>query len=224
VRPAPCWLVRARWSPPFGPDNAFLRTVAPAVTPLALVEPPRYPPGLGHELLRKAARQTWVVYAKRPLAGPQQVVRYFSRYTHRIAMSNSRLVSYDGGEVTFSWRDRSAGNRKKLLTLSGRHFARRLLSHVLPRGFVRIRHYGLLGNRTREKDLQRCRELLDAGQSVTAVPPGATDDHDWVDAFQRIFGIDPLLCPACGEGRLSLRSSLPRPEPPPRAPPEVGSS
>jgi hypothetical protein len=177
-----------------------------------------YPERPGQELLRKAARQTWVVYAKRPLAGPVQVVRYFSRYTHRIALSNSRLVSYDGSEVSFIWRDRADGNRKKILTLRGREFARRFLWHVLPRGFVRIRHYGLLGNRTREKDLQRCRELLDAGQSVSAPATGAQVD-EWVDAYQRIFGTDPLLCPACGEGRLTLRSTLPRAEPPPRAPP-----
>jgi hypothetical protein len=180
-----------------------------------------YPQRPGQELLAKAARQAWVVYAKRPMAGAAQVVRYFSRYTHRIVLSNSRLVSYDGSEVTFAWRDRSDGNRRKNLKLTGREFARRFLWHVLPRGFVRIRHYGLLGNRTRGKDLQRCRELLDAGQGVPALVVGSQSD-DWVNVYQRIFGTDPLLCPACGEGRLTPGPALLRAERSPRAPPSEG--
>lgn len=173
--------------------------------------------------LSKAATPTWVVYAKKPLTGPEQVVRYLARYTHRIAISNSRLVSYDGSAVTFLWRDRADGNRRKRLCLSGSDFSRRFLWHVLPQRLVRIRHYGLLSNRTREKDLEQCRALL--GQGRTAGPAANKGAEDWVASFERVFGSDPLRCPACGEGRLTLRLPLPpsgqeQPQQPaPRSPP-----
>ena len=181
-----------------------------------------FAPLRGRELLREAARQTWVVYAKRPLAGPEQVVRYVSRYTHRIAISNSRLRAYDGSEVTFLWRDRADNNARRDLTLSGREFARRFLLHVLPRGFVRIRHYGLLSNRTRHSDLEQCQRLLGAlnspGRDTTF--PG-TDD--WVDRYRRIFQADPLLCPVCREGRLTIHLPLVPAPTLSRPPPEAGA-
>lgn len=176
-----------------------------------------FPERAGKALLKKAARPNWVIYAKKPLAGPEQVVRYVARYTHRIAISNSRLVSYDGSEVTFLWRDRGDGNRRKTLRLSGPDFSRRFLWHVLPRRLVRIRHYGLLSNRTREKDLERCRALLADGH--LSRPPASKRAEGWVTIYERIFGRDPLQCPACGEGRLTLRWPLPpAQEPLPRAP------
>jgi hypothetical protein len=167
-----------------------------------------FPEGAGKALLQKAARQTWVIYAKKPLAGPEQVVRYVARYTHRIAISNSRLVSYDGSEVTFLWRDRAERNRKKKLRLSGPDFSRRFLWHVLPPRLVRIRHYGLLSNRTREKDLERCRALLGSRHSA-GDPAASKSGEDWVASFERLFGTDPLQCPACGEGRLIRQLPLP---------------
>lgn len=173
----------------------------------------------GKALLQKAARVTWVVYAKPPLAGPQQVVRYLARYTHRIAISNSRLLCYDGSQVTFFWRDRADGNRKKKLRLSGQDFARRFLWHVLPSKFVRIRHYGLLSNRTREQNLERCRDLLHGSSIAPATI--AADSEGWVATYQRIFGRDPLLCPACKQGRLTVHLPLPSArlgQPPPSAP------
>lgn len=166
-------------------------------------------PDAGRIPLKKAARQTWVIYAKKPLAGPEQVVRYVARYTHRIAISNSRLVSYDGSAVTFLWRDRADKNRKKKLRLSGPDFSRRFLWHVLPPRLVRIRHYGLLSNRTREKDLERCRALLGRGHSTAPTASKSAQAEDWVASFERIFGTDPLRCPACGEGRLIHRLPLP---------------
>lgn len=157
--------------------------------------------GRARSLLQQAARTTWVVYAKRPLAGPEQVVRYVARYTRRIAISNSRLVAYDGECVTFTWKDRAHGNQRQKLRLPGREFAARFLQHVLPRRFVRVRHYGLLANRTAVKSVGRCREALGAGK--VEAPSGLPAAHEsWVDSYQRLFGVDPLLCPACGVGHL----------------------
>jgi hypothetical protein len=179
------------------------------------------PAGTGRLLLEKASRVTWVVYAKAPLAGPKHVVRYVSRYTKRIAISNSRLVAYDGKTVTFFWRDRAHKNRRKTLSLPGLDFARRFLQHVLPRRFVRIRHYGLLSNRG-TKNLEECRSLLQAGHVVSSSSQ-RDKSEDWVQSFERIFGRDPLLCPACGEGRLVPLALLPfQAQPlPPRSPPQL---
>jgi hypothetical protein len=181
--------------------------------------------GAGKLLLRKAARVGWVVYAKAPLAGPEQVIRYISRYTQRIAISNSRIVEYDGQSVSFRWRDRANGNRTSKLRIPATDFARRFMQHVLPRRFVRIRHYGLLSNRGRQS-LERC----NAGHDVPSTPRPRQEaqaaKEDWVVAFKRIFGADPLVCPECGRGRMALGVPLPpcsRVTPPataaPRAPP-----
>ncbi len=102
----------------------------------------------------------WVVYAKRPFAGPAQVLDYVGRYTHRVAISNNRLVSMDDGKVRFRWKDYRDGNRQKTMTLGGGEFIRRFLIHVLPDGFHRIRYFGFLGNCHRARKLARCRELL----------------------------------------------------------------
>lgn len=159
---------------------------------------------LGRHLLESAARQHWVVYAKPPLAGPEQVVRYVSRYTRKIAISNSRIVDYDGQQVTLLWRDRAHGNRRKRLRLSGPEFARRFLRHVLPPRFVRIRHYGLLSNRIREAALAGCRALLSNGAIAPPVPRRG-EKEDRVVACLRLFGKDPSRCPACREGRMRRR-------------------
>lgn len=150
----------------------------------------------GHELLRDASRRTWNIDIRRPLAGPQQVVRYFARYTRRIAFSDSRLVSYDGQTVSFRWRNRRHGNRLDTATLDANTFSRRFLQHVLPRRFVRIRRYGLLSNRVRKTLIQRCRDLLGAEAPIVPV------DVSRAAASVRIFGRDPELCPVCREGRL----------------------
>jgi hypothetical protein len=93
--------------------------------------------------LRTLFRQNWVVYAKPAFGGPQQVIRYLGRYTHRVAISNHRLISFDGGNVTFRWRDYAGGNKTRVMTVSSDEFMRRFLLHVLPKGFVRIRHFGV---------------------------------------------------------------------------------
>ena len=153
-------------------------------------------------LIARAGRKKWRLKIQPPLAGPAHVVNYLSRYVHRIAITNSRIVDYDGQNVTFRYRDRRDGNQIKHETVSGPEFCRRFLQHVLPDRFVRIRHYGLLASRKRE-DLARCRELLGAPSPPTHKP------ESWVAAFTRIFGRDPLLCPVCKIGRMVVREVLP---------------
>lgn len=153
-------------------------------------------------LLRRTPK-TWNVYAKRPLAGPGHVVRYLSRYVHRIAIANSRITDYDGENVTFRYKDRADGNVTKHRTASGQAFARLFLQHVLPPRFVRIRHYGILAARRRE-DLARCRDLLGA-LPATPLPK----DASWLVAFERLFGANPLQCPACKTGLLVATRILP---------------
>src|SRR5262249_30236781 len=115
----------------------------------------------------------WVVYAKRPFGGPAQVLKYLARYTHRVAISNSRLLKLEGSQVTFRYQDYANGHVQKTMTLSAEEFLRRFLQHVLPRGFVKIRHYGLLANRGRADKLERCRRLL-LPQAIAAMAAAAT--------------------------------------------------
>ncbi|TAZ64885.1 IS91 family transposase, partial (plasmid) [Rhizobium ruizarguesonis] len=124
--------------------------------------------------IKAARRIDWVVYAKPPFAGPKQVLAYLGRYTHRIAISNSRLVSIDGDRVTFRWKDYRTGGRQKVMTLDAHEFIRRFLLHTVPDGFHRIRHYGLLANGHRQLKLDLCRSLLDVPPPVEepdAKPP-----------------------------------------------------
>lgn len=116
-------------------------------------------------LLNNAFATEWVVYAKCPFGGPEHVLHYLARYTHRVAISNHRLVSLNEGEVTFRWKDYAHGHKKRIMKLDAKEFLRRFLLHVLPCGFVRIRHFGFLANRNRAALLGRCCELL------TALPP-----------------------------------------------------
>lgn len=153
-------------------------------------------------LLRRTPR-VWNVDAKRPLAGPGHVVRYLSRYVHRIAIANSRITHYDGKTVTFRYQDRADGNATKERKVSGPEFAKLFLQHVLPPRFVRIRHFGILAVR-RRRDLVRCRELLHG-------PPATfpKKDASWVDTYERLFGSNPLRCPACKTGVLVVTRVLP---------------
>jgi hypothetical protein len=154
-------------------------------------------------LLQAAAQAEWVVYAKRPLAGPQQVIAYFARYTRRIAISNRRIVAYDGERVTFSYRDRKQGNRKRTRTVTAIKFCRLFLQHVLPSGFVRIRRYGILSNRVRARALTESRAFLGAEP-----PPPRSPETRFAACF-RLFGVDLTLCPTCRQGKLVLRWEWP---------------
>jgi hypothetical protein len=181
----------------------------------------RWPPSDGHARLRRAARRKWVVYSKPPFAGPEQVLRYLGRYTHRIALSNDRLESIQDGKVTFRWRDRAHGNRLGRMTLDAGEFLRRFLLHLLPPAFMRIRHYGLLANISRRESISLCKRLLE--QNADACEPAPDHEESWQELFLRITGIDLTLCPRCRTGHLRLLQRLsPLPTsarlPPPRPP------
>jgi hypothetical protein len=161
-------------------------------------------------LLRKAARTKWVVYAKRPFAGPEQVLAYLGRYTHKIAISNERVLALEGDQVSFSYKDRADGDRRKQMTLPADAFLRRFLLHVLPAGFVRIRHYGLLANSIRTQRLARCRELLGVHEDPS--PPAPRES--WQAMLLRLTGRDVSHCPRCAAGHLRITREI---QPTPRS-------
>ena len=160
----------------------------------------------------------WVVYAKQSFCGPQQVLDYLGRYTHRVALSNNRLVSVEHEQVSFRYKDYAHGNRRKVLTLGAGEFIRRFLLHVLPKGFMRIRHYGLLANRAKRLKLAQAFSALD--HPPPALHPSQPES---VAAFWlRIAKLDIHQCPHCHTGRMVLTGSLQSPRtraPPARAPP-----
>ncbi len=158
--------------------------------------------------LMAAARKDWVVYSKPPVAGADQVIDYLSRYTHRIALSNERLVAMKDDQVTFRWKDRAHENQEKVMTLGAVEFLRRFLLHVLPRALVRIRHYGFLANAVRRREIARLRELL----QVQAPPPSADvpEPEGWQDLLLRLTGKDVTRCPRCRNGRMTDVAELPR--------------
>jgi hypothetical protein len=157
------------------------------------------------QLLDQAVRTDWVVYAKRPFGGPRQVLKYLARYTHRVAISNHRLVQLKNGRVTFRYKDYADGQQAKTMTLEATEFLRRFLLHVLPRGFVRIRHYGLLSNRDRTNKLNQCRERLGVSTPHETSEQGAPVDHAPVE--QDVDQTQP--CPKCETGRLIVIELVP---------------
>ena len=142
--------------------------------------------------LEHASHQDWVVYAKPPFGGPEHVLHYLARYTQSVAISNTRLVSMDGDRVTFRWKDYRHDGRKGTMSLRAVEFLRRFLLHLLPKGFMRVRHYGFLANRCRQKKLQRCRELIAATRPVPS--PNLT-----IETTPRE---EPAWCPECKHGRM----------------------
>lgn len=152
------------------------------------------------ELLEACWQKEWVVYAKPPFGGPEQVLKYLARYTHRVAISNQRLVKVEAGQVFFRWKDYAHGNQQKVMALEAVEFIRRFLQHVVPSGFVRIRHYGLLGNRVRAENLARCRALLGLGQGSGAAPPAPPPE---TPPSKQEAPTRPR-CPVCGQGHMVL--------------------
>jgi hypothetical protein len=150
-------------------------------------------------LLARASRTDWVVYCKPPFGGPEQVLAYLANYTHRIAISNSRISSFDGERVRFRYRDYARGNSEKLITLHVDEFLRRFLLHVLPPRLVRIRYYGFLANRTRTNRIDLARQLI-GGRFLPPTSPMPADDH---------------RCPYCGTGTLRIIGPVPAERPPP---------
>ena len=162
-----------------------------------------------HALLSKVVRTEWFVYAKPPWNGAATVVlKYLARYTHKAAISNHRLVDLADGRVRFQWKDYAHGGRQGVMTLDAVEFVRRFLMHVLPSGFVRVRHYGLLANRHRQEKLARCRELL--GMAVTPQADTAPSGPDPVMPTVHETTVTPTrVCPRCGAGRMIVIAEFP---------------
>ena len=161
-------------------------------------------------------RADWVVYAA-AIRRARARAGYLGRYTHRVAIANSRLVELADGEIAFRWKDYRHESRHKVMRLQSDEFVRRFLLHVLPSGFQRIRHYGLLSNRTREAKLERCRQLLNA---PAPEPMPTRDPEDYRDRYQRLTGVSLWDCPLCKHGRMiCIETWLPGSAP--RGPPSV---
>jgi Putative transposase/Transposase zinc-binding domain len=172
------------------------------------LEPLRQSSAFARQMAR-AKGSEWVVYAKRPFAGPQQVLDYVGRYTHRVAISNHRLVGIEDGHVHFQWKDYRGNSRIKIMSLSADEFIRRFLIHVLPEGFQRIRYYGFLGNRYRQQKLALCRRLLgmqEPLQPTLESPPS----RDYRDRYEELTGRSLHQCPACRQGQMLIVGELPR--------------
>jgi Putative transposase len=157
----------------------------------ALAEPTKFA-----QLLHSLHRQDWVVYAKPAFGAPTQELHYLGRYTHRIAISNHRRLAFDGEHVTFRWKDYAHGGKHRIMILAATEFLRRFFLHVLPRGFVRIRHFGLLSNRFRSQRLPLCHRLMDGDTRtpLTSQAPDAPINHT-----------APWHCPKCGTAMIVLR-------------------
>jgi hypothetical protein len=169
-----------------------------------------WPSGLAHpqqfaRFLTPLYQKKWAVYAKPSFGGVEQSLKYLARYTYRVAISNERIESLEDGQVTFRYKDYAHGHRQRRMTLTAQEFLRRFMMHVRPRGFVRIRSFGFLANRVRDKQLVLCRQLLGVTQPAAATPSGEPASPANPDD-------DSLRCPHCGEGVLKLvsRSSRPR--------------
>jgi hypothetical protein len=157
-----------------------------------------------NRLLSESVRTDWVVHVKPPWGGPKTVLKYLARYTHKTAISNHRLISLEDGQVCFRWKDYAHGRQWRTMKLSAIAFVRRFLMHVLPSGFVRVRHYGILANCHRQEKLALCRDLLGVEPtSQDDVPaPLATPEHD--------SPVTPTkVCPVCGAGRMIVIAEFP---------------
>jgi len=155
------------------------------------------------ELIRQLWKKDWVVYSKAPFNGPDKVLDYLGRYTHRVAIATHRIVKVQDGSVTFRYRDRRDADKCKQTTISAEEFIRRFLLHVLPDSFMRIRHYGFLANRCKKRDLPRCRELLGLHPEPPEVPPETTQEK-----LLRLTGVDLSECPCCRRGHMRRVRSL----------------
>lgn len=153
-------------------------------------------------------KHNWGVYAKEPFAGPQQVVEYLGRYTHKVAISNHRILKIDDSGVTFHWRDYHDNNKKKVMPLSGAEFLRRFCMHILPKGFVRIRHYGLLSSTKRP-------QLRELQKAFGIIVPAKREKKNWKQLCREHLNYNPDVCPRCGKGKMITIEILAAPRPPP---------
>lgn len=157
------------------------------------------------QLVQTARQKEWVVYAKPPFGGPKQVLHYLGQYTHRVAISNNRLVKCENGQVSFRWKDYRQGNRIGVMTLEATEFIRRFLLHVLPDGFQRIRYFGWLGNRHRAAKLALCRQLLNCRNDE---PQSEKPVNSWLTLYEKLTGQSLEICPVCEQGRMLRVESL----------------
>ena len=156
-------------------------------------------PGNFESFRKRFYDKKWVVYCKPPFGGPKGVLQYLGRYTHRVAISNNRILANRDGNVSFLWRDYADDSRQKTMTLKADEFIRRFLLHVLPERYVRIRHFGLLANRSRKDNITVCRKIISGGK---AVAKENTKQETWQEQLLRICGIDVTACPVCQKGRM----------------------
>jgi predicted Zn-ribbon and HTH transcriptional regulator len=154
--------------------------------------------------IKASRKKSWVVYAKKPFGSPKTVLDYLGRYTHRVALSNDRILQVENGEVTLSYRDRKDGDRKKTITLEAQEFIRRFLLHILPDGFMRIRHFGFLANRSKKQALAQCRKLLKLDPALPEIPKQSAKD-----LLLKLSGVDLSRCPSCQKGTMIVVAELP---------------
>lgn len=155
------------------------------------------------QLIKQLYQHDWVVYAKKPFSGAEEVIQYIGRYTHRVALSNERILKIENGKVHFIWRDYADDNKKKIMILDAEEFIRRFMLHILPKRFMRIRHYGFLANRYREEKIALCRKLLGLSESVVIIKESS------VELILRLTGVDIKQCPHCSIGKLQILSRIP---------------
>jgi putative transposase/transposase-like zinc-binding protein len=156
-------------------------------------------------LIRSVSKTKWITYAKRPFAGPEQVLEYLGRYTHRIAISNHRIQLIENGKVTFTYRDRSKNNELKLMTLAADEFIRRFLLHVLPEGFMKIRYFGFLANINKNQAIPLIRRLIGSGKELPEKQSETT-----IEMLLRLTGKDITVCTECGKGKMGVIKKLPK--------------
>ena len=156
------------------------------------------------KLVAQLYEKKWNSYCKKPFGGPEKVLNYLGRYTHRVAISNHRIVTLEAGNVTFKWRDYRDNNNNKFMTIDVFEFIRRFLLHILPKGYFKIRYYGLLASRNHRTDLELCKRLLKVAVKIAE----HAQKLSWQDLMLELFDIDVRRCPACGNGRLVLRQMI----------------
>ena len=157
-----------------------------------------------HALINTLYGKDWYVYCKRPFKTTRSVIQYLGRYTHRVAISNHRILSINDGMVSFKWRDYKDGSKEKVMTLSADEFIRRFLLHILPPGFTKIRHYGFLAPSVKKKKLAQCKRLTGAKEAARVKLSVA-------DLMKKLTGRDITICPNCGAGNFGVTSGLPPP-------------
>jgi hypothetical protein len=156
------------------------------------------------KMVNTLKEKQWITYSKQPFGGPEQVLEYLGRYTHRVAITNNRILSIEDGEVTFNYRDRSDENTVKTLTLKATEFIRRYLLHILPRGFMKIRYFGFLGHANKKTCIPLLRQLIDPEAKIVEKSVETVQEM-----MMRLTGVDLSLCPKCGKGKMVCIEELP---------------